>query len=75
MTDQQQASPEFDQGAGWRVLDPDGNVVSSGGVSIAQADGRLAGLIAAFATDPNCVHPDGVCTCGEPAGHEGEQDR
>lgn len=59
MTDQQQDSPEFDQGAGWRVLDPDGNVVSSGGVSIAQADGRLAGLIAAATTpDP-----------------EGEQDR
>jgi hypothetical protein len=19
--------------------------------------------------DPNCVYPDGVCTCGEPEGH------
>ncbi len=47
MTDQPQPSqsPEFDQGAGWRVLDADGNVVQSGGVSIAQADGKLAELI------------------------------
>jgi hypothetical protein len=46
MTDQQQSeSPEFDQGQGWRVIDPDGNVVSSGGVSIAQMDGKLAELV------------------------------
>lgn len=52
MTDQaDQASPEFDQGQGWRVLDGDGNIVASGGVSIAQADGKLAGLIAASAGD------------------------
>jgi len=44
-------SPEFDAGQGWRVLDPDGNVVASGGVSIAQADGQLAGLIAALSTE------------------------
>lgn len=44
MTDQPQ-SPEFDKGQGWRVLDPDGNVVASGGVSIAKADGKLAQLI------------------------------
>lgn len=42
MSDQQSSSPEFDQGAGWRVLDPDGNVVASGGVSIAQMDAKLA---------------------------------
>lgn len=46
MSDQLQAgSPEFDQGAGWRVIDADGNVVASGGVSVAQADGQLAELI------------------------------
>lgn len=45
MSDQQSPSPEFDQGQGWRVLDADGNVVASGGVSLAQADGRLAELI------------------------------
>jgi hypothetical protein len=49
MSDQQSESPEFDEGQGWRVLDADGNVVASGGVSIAQADGALAGLIAAAA--------------------------
>ena len=38
-------SPEFDEGHGWRVLDPDGNVVASGGVSVAQADGKLAQLL------------------------------
>jgi len=42
-------SPEFDEGQGWRVLDPDGNVVASGGISVALADGALAGLIAAAA--------------------------
>jgi oligoribonuclease (3'-5' exoribonuclease) len=30
---------------GWVVTDPDGNVVESGGVSIAKADGRLAEMI------------------------------
>lgn len=30
---------------GWQVTDPDGNVVESGGVSLAKADGRLAELI------------------------------
>lgn len=47
MADQSE-SPEFDEGQGWRVLDADGNVVASGGISIAQADGQLAGLIAAL---------------------------
>jgi hypothetical protein len=42
MAEQQSQSPEYDQGAGWRVLDADGNVVDSGGVSIAQMDGELA---------------------------------
>ena len=43
MSDQQEStSPEFDAGRGWRVLDPDGNVVASGGVSIAEMDGELA---------------------------------
>ena len=45
--DEQSESPEFDAGQGWRVLDADGNVVASGGVSIAKIDGKLAGLIAA----------------------------
>ena len=45
MSDEPQASPEFDAGHGWRVLDPDGNVVASGGVSEAQAAGWLAELI------------------------------
>jgi len=36
---------------GWIVTDPDGNVVDSGGVSIAQADGKLAGLIAEAAAN------------------------
>ncbi len=40
-------SPEFAEGHGWRVLDADGNVVASGGVSIAQADGSIAELIEA----------------------------
>jgi hypothetical protein len=44
-------SPEFDAGEGWRVLDADGNVVASGGISVAQADGRLAGLIAQASTE------------------------
>ena len=44
MSDESTA-PEFEQGQGWRVLDPDGNVVASGGVSIAQADGRVAELL------------------------------
>lgn len=30
---------------GWTVTDPDGNVIESGGVSIAKADGQLAELI------------------------------
>lgn len=51
MTDQPEPGSEFDEGRGWRVLDPDGNVVASGGVSIAQADGRLAGLIAEASED------------------------
>jgi transcriptional regulator with XRE-family HTH domain len=24
--------------------------------------------------DPLCVSPDGVCTCGEPEGHQGRED-
>lgn len=44
MTDVQTPEP-----IGWVVTDPDGNVVDSGGISIAQADGQLAGLIAAAA--------------------------
>jgi len=51
MSDPQSESPEFDEGQGWRVLDADGNVVASGGISIAQADGQLAGLIAALAAN------------------------
>jgi hypothetical protein len=51
MTDQQIESPDFDEGHGWRVLDADGNVVSSGGVSIAQADGKLAELIEQLKTE------------------------
>ena len=52
LIDQQRIdSPEFDEGQGWRVLDADGNVVSSGGISIAQADGQLAGLIAALSSN------------------------
>lgn len=42
----QQTQPDVVQAPGWVVLDPDGNVVSSGGVTIAQADGRIAELIA-----------------------------
>lgn len=30
---------------GWVVTDPDGNVVESGGVSIAKADARIGELI------------------------------
>jgi hypothetical protein len=49
MTDQEPStSPEFDAGQGWRVLDADGNVVASGGVSIAKADGKLAELLQKF---------------------------
>ena len=51
MSDQPSESPEFDEGQGWRVLDADGNVVTSGGVSIAEADGQLAGLIAQLSTE------------------------
>lgn len=50
MTDQSE-SPEFDEGQGWRVLDADGKVVASGGVSIAEADGQLAGLIAQLSSN------------------------
>jgi hypothetical protein len=50
MTDQSE-SPEFDEGQGWRVLDADGNVVQSGGISIALADGQLAQLIEQFSTE------------------------
>lgn len=42
----QRVQPDVVQAPGWVVLDPDGNVVQSGGVTIAQADGRLAELIA-----------------------------
>lgn len=42
----QQTQPDVAQAPGWVVLDPDGNIVSSGGVTIAQADGRIAELIA-----------------------------
>ena len=45
MSDQQSESPEFDEGHGWRVIDADGNVVSSGGVSEAKAAGWLSELI------------------------------
>jgi hypothetical protein len=51
MTEERSESPEFDQGHGWRVLDADGRVVSSGGVSIAQADGKLAQLLEQFKTE------------------------
>jgi hypothetical protein len=44
MADDQKLQPEPEH-VGWRVLDPDGNVVQSGGVSIAQMDGRLAELL------------------------------
>lgn len=47
MSDQQQSeSPEFDAGKGWRVIDPEGNVVLSGGVSVAQMDARVAEQVA-----------------------------
>lgn len=46
-----QISPEFDAGQGWRVVDADGNVVQSGGISIAQADGKLAQLLEQFSTE------------------------
>lgn len=36
---------------GWVVTDPDGNVVDSGPVSIAKADGRLAELIEQLSTE------------------------
>lgn len=36
---------------GWQVTDPDGNVVESGGVSLAKADGRLAELIEQLSTE------------------------
>jgi hypothetical protein len=36
VSDQQSESPEFDEGHGWRVLDADGNVVASGGISEAK---------------------------------------
>lgn len=51
MSDQQSESPEYDAGQGWRVLDADGNVVASGGVSIAQADGQLAQLLEQLSTE------------------------
>ncbi len=51
MSDQQSESPEFDQGAGWRVVDADGNVVASGGVSIAQMDGQLAEQVEQLRTE------------------------
>lgn len=51
MAEQQSESPEFDEGQGWRVVDADGNVVASGGVSIALADGRLAELIEQLSTE------------------------
>lgn len=41
-----QPQPDVDEAPGWVVLDPDGNVVQSGGVTIAQADGRVAELLA-----------------------------
>lgn len=36
---------------GWQVTDPDGNVVDSGGVSVAKADGRLAELLDQLRTE------------------------
>lgn len=49
MVDDQEKQPKPErvepEQVGWRVLDPDGNVVQSGGVSIAQMDGRLAELL------------------------------
>jgi hypothetical protein len=51
MSDQQSESPDFDEGHGWRVIDADGNVVQSGGVSIAQADGQLAQLLEQLSTE------------------------
>lgn len=52
MSDQPQSeSPEFDAGQGWRVLDPDGNVVAAGGVSIAQMDGQLAEQVEQLRTE------------------------
>jgi hypothetical protein len=52
VSDQQSESPEFDEGQGWRVLDADGNVIASGGVSIARMDGKLAGLVMALSPSP-----------------------
>jgi hypothetical protein len=34
-----------DEQLGWWVLDPEGNVVSSGGVTVAEAAGLIAELI------------------------------
>lgn len=42
MTHQSPQDPGFE---GWRVIDADGNVVSSGGVTLAEADGRIAELL------------------------------
>lgn len=46
MSDQQSESPEFDEGHGWRVLDADGNVVASGGVSEAKATAWVSEFLA-----------------------------
>jgi hypothetical protein len=43
MTDLPQPPPDFE---GWRVLDAQGNVVASGGVTIAEMDGQLAEVLA-----------------------------
>jgi hypothetical protein len=51
MSDEPQPGSEFDEGRGWRVLDADGNVVDSGGISIAQADGQLAQLLDQLRTE------------------------
>jgi hypothetical protein len=40
------AQPDVEQAPGWYVTDPDGNIVASGGVTIAEADGRIAELLA-----------------------------
>jgi hypothetical protein len=51
MADQHSDSPEFDEGQGWRVLDADGNVVASGGISEAHAAGWLSELIQQASTE------------------------
>lgn len=50
MTDTE-IQPDLSTAPGWVVLDPDGNVVASGGVTIAQADARVAEMIGDSADD------------------------